>query len=753
MNPNGVRPWIVGVCMLSAGLTGGYFAGRAGTGATPTNGHTAEPSAATPATSPFAKKGDKPARTTTTASNAPRSVDEIVAKLRQVIAQGNNQRTMQNALEAAQQLSPADVPVVLAQLRSLSGQQNFYAILSVLIPRWAEADPEAALAYAKTLTRTNERQVALTAVFSGWARRDVDAAMAAVEGLKSNEERHAAWSAILAELAQKSPERAVELHLKNLAKGDSQFGYKYGTIQSIFTMWAQTDPAAAAARAMKLTSRDRDMAFSGIAAQWAAKDLQGALAWAQGLPDGNAKRLATQGVLLGMANQDPQAAATYALTLKGTAQQVAMSSVAGVWAQTDFTGALAWSQNLTDPKARERALQSLGSEWTRRDPQGAVAYANSLPPGQAKNNLIYSIASSWANTDSKAALEWVQTLPTGQSRNNAMQSVVSQVSSRDPAEVAAWLEAMPDGSGRISQYYSSIASQWAEQDPEKAAEWVKKLPPGQGQLRAAQNIVFELAEANPKMAAEFTLSMPAALSQQSISGVASRWAAHDLKGAMDWAQQLPEGSGRNSALEGITSTWAQNDPKAAAQWATELGASDTKGNVLRIVAGGWAQSSPTEAAAWVATLPAGKEQNSAALSIVRSWGNQDPAGAAAWVEAFPEGQTRDSAMSSVVSSWTQSDPQGASKWLETLPPGKSRDRAAESFVTPASYQDPALAAKWAQELFTSAPAQPGQPTRNTDQLENIARNWMRMDEKAARAWIEQAPLSEEKKKTLLTPKP
>ena len=97
MNPTGVRPWIVGVCMLSAGLTGGYFAGRAGTGAPPSNGQTAQP-AATPAATPFAKKGDKPARTTTTASSAPRSVDEIVAKLRQVIAQGNNQRTMQNVL-------------------------------------------------------------------------------------------------------------------------------------------------------------------------------------------------------------------------------------------------------------------------------------------------------------------------------------------------------------------------------------------------------------------------------------------------------------------------------------------------------------------------------------------------------------------------------------------------------------------------------------------------------------------------------
>ena len=56
------------------------------------------------------------------------------------------------------------------------------------------------------------------------------------------------------------------------------------------------------------------------------------------------------------------------------------------------------------------------------------------------------------------------------------------------------------------------------------------------------------------------------------------------------------------------------------------------------------------------------------------------------------------------------------------------------------------------ELYASAPAQPGRESRNTYQLENIARNWMNMDEKAARVWIEQAPLSEEKKRALLNPK-
>ena len=97
---------------------------------------------------------------------------------------------------------------------------------------------------------------------------------------------------------------------------------------------------------------ERDQALSSIAAQWATKDVNGALAWAQGLPESSAKRNAVRTVLGELANQDPQAAAQFALNLTGAGRQEAISSVAGMWSQTDFNAALNWVRNLTDPRAR-----------------------------------------------------------------------------------------------------------------------------------------------------------------------------------------------------------------------------------------------------------------------------------------------------------------------------------------------------------------------------------------------------------------
>ena len=244
--------------MLSVGLAGGYFAGRGALPAAPQIGKAATAPPTTASTPAVAKKaakesrGSDPARANPSTSNAPRSLDEIVAKLRQAMADPNYMRVGQGIFEAAQHLAPADIPAVLAQLKGQSAQRNFYAVLTALMPRWAEADPEAALAYAQALTRVNERQMALAAVFSGWARHDVEAAIAAVERLKSSDERRGAWAAILPELAQTSPERALELHQKH-AQGGSQYGVTYGlgSVHGIFHAWAQNDPAGAAAKAMR----------------------------------------------------------------------------------------------------------------------------------------------------------------------------------------------------------------------------------------------------------------------------------------------------------------------------------------------------------------------------------------------------------------------------------------------------------------------------------------------------------------------
>ncbi len=121
--------------MLSVGLAGGYFAGRGGSPAAPTASKTISSPSSTAPTPAIAKRAAKEsrnsdtARANTAASNAPRSLDEIVAKLRQAMSGPHFMRTGQEIFEVIQHLAPADIPEVLAQLKGSGTQRNFYGVL------------------------------------------------------------------------------------------------------------------------------------------------------------------------------------------------------------------------------------------------------------------------------------------------------------------------------------------------------------------------------------------------------------------------------------------------------------------------------------------------------------------------------------------------------------------------------------------------------------------------------------------------
>ena len=84
-------------------------------------------------------------------------------------------------------------------------------------------------------------------------------------------------------------------------------------------------------------------------------------------------------------------------------------------------------------------------------------------------------------------------------------------------------------------------------------------------------------------------------------------------------------------------------------------------------------------------------------------------------------------MQNIVSSWARNDPQGAGQWLATLPADKSRERAAQSYVSQLSYEYPEMAAPWVNAI--------SDPNQRNFAIENVARQWLQADSKAAATWL------------------
>ena len=90
--------------------------------------------------------------------------------------------------------------------------------------------------------------------------------------------------------------------------------------------------------------------------------------------------------------------------------------------------------------------------------------------------------------------------------------------------------------------------------------------------------------------------------------------------------------------------------------------------------------------------------------------------------------------------WAQVDYAGAAQWIQSQPAGTSRTKAIEAYVDAVSSQEPAAAAAWVSQLDGK---------QSQYRIDNIARNWLRYDEAAARQWILSLPLTPEKQQQLL----
>ena len=78
-----------------------------------------------------------------------------------------------------------------------------------------------------------------------------------------------------------------------------------------------------------------------------------------------------------------------------------------------------WVNSLPDGPAKRDAQRNLSYQMAENDPQAAASYAQSLPTGAVQNDFITRLASAWANADLNAAVAWAQKLPDGQAKQNA----------------------------------------------------------------------------------------------------------------------------------------------------------------------------------------------------------------------------------------------------------------------------------------------------------------------------------------------
>ena len=279
----------------------------------------------------------------------------------------------------------------------------------------------------------------------------------------------------------------------------------------------------------------------------------------------------------------------------------------------------------------------------------------------------------------------------------------------DPAAAAAWATSFADPAVQLESL-QQVALVWSQSDLTLAIQWAQQLPDGSRET-VCLALAYEAARTDPQTALTLAMDLPAnAARADLVAHATAQWAIGNPAAAAAWAVQITDPALREQVVSAIATEWGGNDPVAAANLALN-------------------------------SLGAGKAQNDAVIGIVQRWAQNDPAAAAQWATTFPSGELQSAAVENVIKPWALRDSQTTGAWLNTLTAGPVKDAAVADYAAALAPTSPALATEWAASI--------AQDALRERELSDVITNWLARDTTSARNWITQSTLSPAEKNQFL----
>jgi hypothetical protein len=343
----------------------------------------------------------------------------------------------------------------------------------------AERDPLGALASLEREIGIGEAEAyedIYFAMFTAWALRDPDGAIAAVDHIKSGPKR-SAMLAVMDAVHSIDAERG----------GDLLVEWRFGSAG--MPSWTRKYPE----QACRLLERLGDtMVASDIRSNaprwWAEQDPQAALDWALTM-QGKRSESVVHNVFDGWVLRDlPRAIAAYESgqfedpkLQKHLAQLIARAS-----AKDGPLEAIEWLAEQDHWRGDSNGVGNIVRAWATTDPRGAAAFvAESGQSMQTSSGLMQAIGESFIKVDAPAALDWVDALPDA-TRAPAEAAMFTQLIKEDAALAVVEFNRRLD---RLSApTVERFSADYFKQDAEAATGWLATVPRGIAYNYALQGV-------------------------------------------------------------------------------------------------------------------------------------------------------------------------------------------------------------------------------------------------------------------------
>ena len=306
--------------------------------------------------------------------------------------------------------------------------------LAATAESWVSADPEGALDHAKKSSDPAVRsdllaflsaspeadskqvfdavleqmpsgmayQAAISDLFENWAANDPSAAATALSKIPPSPALDSATSEVASAMANSSaPKKEIASWIGGLPKGSARLE----ALDGFYSEWARTDPSGALGEAARLTGGDRNAAITSLVNSWAGEDPASVLEWgirgANGFDE--ARDLAVQSGIRGIARVDPSEAARQIGTVPTPLQASANSALVEVWSELDAESAAAWLSSKPKGPAIDGAAGRLALSLAREDPEMAMEWALAITAPESRNETAREVARQWKQRNPDAA--------------------------------------------------------------------------------------------------------------------------------------------------------------------------------------------------------------------------------------------------------------------------------------------------------------------------------------------------------------
>ena len=231
-----------------------------------------------------------------------------------------------------------------------------------------------------------------------------------------------------------------------------------------------------------------------------------------------------------------------------------VASVLHVVAAKNPHAALLEAVNLKG-SSRELALRTIAEVWAARDPQVALANIASIESGNTLRQLQETMLKTWATHDPYELLDSLELLPENL-RTLAKEAAMLAIAQTSPPAAIAFLAELEDRDLR-DKLAKEIATHWSELDPHAALNWALEdhFSTDVQQAEVLMIVLAKLTLADPDLAFRTARDQPVVLRGQYYRGMEVTVLQHLVETDIDKAlAMLPE-----IRSEGLTLTHAYSE--------------------------------------------------------------------------------------------------------------------------------------------------------------------------------------------------